>query len=156
RMRQWDAYMGCVHGTRTWGRVHGTRTWGRVDGQTKQGRANMHASEVKRLAEGLLGVALSAGRVQMAHFKRGVRVERKSDQSPVPAADREAEELILKELARVAPGIPVVAEEQCASGQTPAPGGSFFLVDPLDGTRGFIKGRAEFTINIALIEERRP
>ena len=116
----------------------------------------MHPSDVRRLAEGLLSVTLSAGRVQMAHFKRGVRVEHKSDQSPVTAADREAEELILKELARVAPGIAVVAEEQCASGQTPAPGGSFFLVDPLDGTKGFIKGRREFTINIALIEDRRP
>src|SRR5262249_12334979 len=121
-----------------------------------QGRQNMHPSDVRRLAEGLLSVTLSAGRVQMAHFKRGVRVEHKSDQSPVTAADREAEELILKELARVAPGIAVVAEEQCASGRTPAPGGSFFLVDPLDGTKGFIKGRREFTINIALIEDRRP
>jgi 3'(2'), 5'-bisphosphate nucleotidase len=116
----------------------------------------MDAREVKSLAEGLLGVALAAARVQMAHFARGVSVETKPDRSPVTVADRESEEEILKGLAQVAPGIAVIAEEQRAAGRTPSVAGTFFLVDPLDGTKGFIKGRSEFTINIALVEERRP
>ena len=116
----------------------------------------MDAREVKSLAEGLLGVALAAGRVQMAHFARGVSVETKPDCTPVTVADRESEEQILKGLERVAPGVAVIAEEQRAAGRTPSIAGTFFLVDPLDGTKGFIRGRSEFTINIALVEERRP
>jgi 3'(2'), 5'-bisphosphate nucleotidase len=116
----------------------------------------MHARDAKSLAEGLLSIALAAARVQMAHFARGVQAETKPDLSPVTAADRESEDKILEGLAQIAPGVAVVAEEQRAAGRTPAVAGTFFLVDPLDGTRSFIKGRMEFTINIALIEERRP
>src|SRR5437016_13131119 len=92
----------------------------------------------------------------MAHFGTGVAVERKADQSPVTAADRQSEEIILAGLARVAPGVPVIAEEEVAAGRIPDISGAFFLVDPLDGTKGFIKGKPEFTINIGLIEARRP
>jgi 3'(2'), 5'-bisphosphate nucleotidase len=116
----------------------------------------MHAAEIRRLAEGLLGVALAAGRVQMRHFKQGVVAETKVDQSPVTVADRESEEIIHQGLARLAPGIAVVAEEAMAGGHVADVGGAFFLVDPLDGTKGFIKGREEFTVNIALVENRRP
>ncbi len=116
----------------------------------------MQASEIRHLAEGLLSVALAAARVQMAHFGTGVEVERKADHSPVTAADRQAEEIILAGLARVAPGVPVIAEEEVAAGRIPTITGPFFLVDPLDGTKGFIKGRPEFTINIGLIEARVP
>jgi 3'(2'), 5'-bisphosphate nucleotidase len=116
----------------------------------------MQASEIRHLAEGLLSVALAAARVQMAHFGTGVEVERKSDHSPVTAADRQAEEIILAALAGVAPGVPVIAEEEVAAGRIPTITGPFFLVDPLDGTKGFIKGRPEFTINIGLIEARVP
>ena len=116
----------------------------------------MQASEIRRLAEGLLSVALAAARAQMAHFGTGMEVEKKADQSPVTAADRQSEEIILAGLARVAPGIPVIAEEEVAAGRIPDIAGPFFLVDPLDGTKGFIKGRPEFTINIGLIESRAP
>jgi len=116
----------------------------------------MQASEIRRLAEGLLSVALAAARAQMAHFGTGMAVERKADQSPVTAADRQSEEIILAGLARVAPGVPVIAEEEVAAGRIPDIAGPFFLVDPLDGTKGFIKGRPEFTINIGLIEARAP
>jgi 3'(2'), 5'-bisphosphate nucleotidase len=116
----------------------------------------MHATEIARLADALLSVALAAGRVQMAHFAAGVSVAIKRDQSPVTAADHESEEIILEGLARAAPGVPVVAEEEVTAGRIPDIAGPFFLVDPLDGTKGFIKGRREFTVNIGLIEERRP
>jgi 3'(2'), 5'-bisphosphate nucleotidase len=116
----------------------------------------MHASEIRRLADGLVSVALAAARVQMVHFGAGVTVERKADHSPVTAADRHSEEIILDGLARIAPGVPTIAEEEVAAGRIPDITGPFFLVDPLDGTKGFIKGKPEFTINIALIEGRQP
>ena len=116
----------------------------------------MHASEIEGLAEGLFSTALEAGRAQMSHFGASMAVETKADRSPVTAADRQSEAIILAGLARVAPGVPVIAEEEVAAGRIPDIRGAFFLVDPLDGTKGFIKGRPEFTINIGLIEERRP
>ena len=116
----------------------------------------MQASEIRRLAEGLLSVALAAARVQMSHFGAGIEVEKKADHSPVTAADRQSEEIILAGLAKIAPGVPVIAEEEVAAGRIPDIAGPFFLVDPLDGTKGFIKGKPEFTINIGLIEARVP
>jgi 3'(2'), 5'-bisphosphate nucleotidase len=104
-----------------------------------------------KLAEMLLPVALEAGRVQMHHFRQGVAVQTKSDATPVTAADQESEAVILAALARIAPSVPVVAEEAMADGEPPLIGATFFLVDPLDGTREFIAGRGEFTINIALV-----
>jgi 3'(2'), 5'-bisphosphate nucleotidase len=118
----------------------------------------MRASEIENLAEGLLSVALAAARAQMSHFRThaGLAVETKADHSPVTEADRQSEAIILEGLARLAPGVPVIAEEEVAAGRIPALDGPFFLVDPLDGTKGFIKGRPQFTINIGLIEDRRP
>jgi 3'(2'), 5'-bisphosphate nucleotidase len=78
----------------------------------------------------------------------------KADGSPVTAADQAAEAVILQDLKRVVPGIPIVSEERSAEDQTQAgtsQGKTYFLVDPLDGTREFIAGRDEFTVNIALI-----
>lgn len=116
----------------------------------------MHAAEMKQLAEGLLSVALAAARVQMAHFAAGVTAEIKADRSPVTVADRQSEDIILAGLARVAPGIPVISEEAAAAGYTPQTGNLFFLVDPLDGTKPFIRGSPQFTINIGLIAMRKP
>jgi 3'(2'), 5'-bisphosphate nucleotidase len=111
---------------------------------------------MRALADGLLRTALAAARLQMAHFSTGVAVETKPDNSPVTIADRQSEAVILEGLAEVAPGVPVVSEEEAGEGRVPATGGSFFLVDPIDGTKPFIRGSNEFTINIALIVARRP
>ena len=116
----------------------------------------MQATEMRALAEGLLSVALAAARLQMTHFSTGVAVETKADHSPVTIADRQSEEIILAGLARVAAGIPVVSEEAAAGGHIPATGDTFFLVDPLDGTKPYIRGSREFTINIGLIVARQP
>jgi 3'(2'), 5'-bisphosphate nucleotidase len=116
----------------------------------------MQAREMEELAEGLLSVAFSAARLQMAHFAAGVTAETKADLSPVTIADRQSEEVILAGLARVAPGVPVVSEEAASAGIFPPASDSFFLVDPLDGTKQFIKGSPQFTINIGLITDRRP
>jgi 3'(2'), 5'-bisphosphate nucleotidase len=116
----------------------------------------MDAKDAKALAEGLLDVVLAAARVEMSHFGAGLAVETKADRSPVTIADRLAEDIILRGLQRLAPAVPVIAEESVARGNVPPPADRFFLVDPLDGTKGFIKGQPEFTINIALIEQAQP
>ena len=112
--------------------------------------------EFQTLAEALVVVARDAGRAIMGHYRRGVAVETKADASPVTAADREAEDIILAGLCRCAPDVPVVAEESMAAGARARIGDRFFLVDPLDGTREFINRRDEFTVNIALVESGRP
>jgi 3'(2'), 5'-bisphosphate nucleotidase len=78
----------------------------------------------------------------------------KVDGSPVTLADARAEEIILARLAST--GIPVLAEESAAAGRIPELGNRFFCVDPLDGTKEFLKRNGEFTVNIALIENGRP
>ncbi len=97
--------------------------------------------------------AIAAGRVILDIYRAGAAVRLKGDKSPVTEADEAAERLILDGLARDLPEIPVVAEEEVAAGRIPdISGGRFILVDPLDGTREFIGGHDDFTVNIALIE----
>lgn len=112
--------------------------------------------DFKALADRLLPAVLAAGRLEIEYFKSGTAVLRKSDTSPVTIADQEAEAIIHSALAIAAPGIPVVAEEAAAAGHVPEIGDTFFLVDPLDGTKSFISGNPDFTVNIALIEHGRP
>lgn len=101
--------------------------------------------------------ALAAGRAIMAIHSVGPDVQIKPDSSPVTEADEEAERVILAALRQHFPTIPVVAEEAVAAGHVPdISGGLFFLVDPLDGTKEFIAGRSEFTVNIALIHDGAP
>lgn len=110
----------------------------------------------QQLTLDLLPAVLMAARAEMRHFGAGVFVTAKADDSPVTAADQEAEAIVLECLARVAADVPVVAEERAAAGQLPPPQGRFFLVDALDGTRYFIRGKPEFSVNIALIENGAP
>lgn len=111
----------------------------------------------KAACEAVIALALSAGREIMRIYEAGLKVEHKADQSPVTEADRNAEEIILAGLANRFPDVPVVAEEACSAGSVPAEiGDTFFLVDPLDGTREFINYRSDFTVNIALVHERVP
>lgn len=116
----------------------------------------MRLEEYRSLVEALLPAVLAAGRTELRHFAAGVEVETKADTTPVTIADHEAEEILTEALHRTAPGIPVIAEEAVAAGHVPAVADRFFLVDPLDGTRAFIKGSPEFTINIGLVVEGKP
>ena len=101
----------------------------------------------------IIALADSAGAVIMDHYRGEVEVKTKSDASPVTAADEAGEAVILEGLARLAPEIPVIAEEKVAAGDIPEVGdGRFWLVDPLDGTKEFISKNGEFTVNIALID----
>ncbi|MED5547855.1 MAG: 3'(2'),5'-bisphosphate nucleotidase CysQ [Pseudomonadota bacterium] len=80
----------------------------------------------------------------------------KADRSPVTDADELAEAIILEELAKCVPDVPVLAEESFSAGLRPDTGRAFILVDPVDGTKEFINKNGEFTINIALVEDRTP
>ncbi|APG88693.1 3'(2'),5'-bisphosphate nucleotidase (plasmid) [Sinorhizobium americanum CCGM7] len=105
------------------------------------------------LSELLERIALEAGASILPVYEAGPTVCYKDDRSPVTEADERAEAIILARLAAAFPDIPVVAEEAVASGCVPDIScGTFFLVDPLDGTKEFINRRDDFTVNIALIE----
>jgi 3'(2'),5'-bisphosphate nucleotidase len=108
-----------------------------------------------RLAS-IMDAALAGAREVMAVYATDFSVERKSDDTPVSAADRNAENAILTRLSAAMPDIPVIAEEAVSEGKIPAIGRSFLLVDPLDGTKEFISRNGEFTVNIALVEDGAP
>ncbi len=104
----------------------------------------------------LCAIAHQAGAAIMAIYATDFEIRDKNDDSPVTEADEKAEAVILAELARLTPDIPVISEEAAAAGRIPAVASRFWLVDPLDGTREFIRRNGEFTVNIALIEQQRP
>jgi len=108
------------------------------------------------LLQSLIYTAQRAGGAIMAVYATDFGVREKVDASPVTVADEAAEKIILADLAVIAPGVPVIAEESVAAGRVPAIAERFFLVDPLDGTREFVAHRDEFTVNIALIENGEP
>jgi len=108
------------------------------------------------LTNDLIRISLKAGAAIMVHYANGVTATHKEDKSPVTIADQEAEDIILGELKRVCPDIPVVSEEAAAAGFVPEFTDRFFLVDPLDGTKEFLNKNGEFTVNIALIEHGVP
>jgi 3'(2'), 5'-bisphosphate nucleotidase len=117
----------------------------------------MRDEDLEELALALMATAREAGAVIMHYRDLGAPPAFKPDGSPVTAADQAAEELILRDLDRLAPALAVVAEETAArAGAGFDPDQPFFLVDPLDGTRDFIAGGNEFTVNIALIRGREP
>jgi len=102
-------------------------------------------------------IAAEAARLILPLWRTALEVVSKSDQSPVTEADRRAERLILDALALRFPDVPVISEEHASEFGTPEEiGPRFFLVDPLDGTKAFVRGDPHYTVNIALIEAGRP
>ena len=113
----------------------------------------MHPTD-SRLTELVLDAAIAAARVILAVYAREITSVAKSDGSPVTEADAAAEAIILEYLKPT--GIPVLGEESVAAGIIPQLGERYFVVDPLDGTKEFIKRNGEFTVNIALVEHGVP
>jgi 3'(2'), 5'-bisphosphate nucleotidase len=113
-------------------------------------------TDYARLLDDLAEAAREAGEAILEIVRRGFETESKRDSSPVTEADRAAELIILAALARAAPGVPVIAEEEVAAGRIPQHGDTYFLVDPLDGTKEFVRGGDDYTVNIGLIEHDRP
>jgi 3'(2'), 5'-bisphosphate nucleotidase len=101
-------------------------------------------------------IAREAGTEILSIYNGPIAVEYKEDKSPLTEADRRSHQIICHRLAGLTPHIPVVSEEGEAAVQLAASGGRFWLVDPVDGTKEFLKRTGDFTVNIALIENRRP
>lgn len=105
-------------------------------------------------------IALDAGDITLKYFDEGgfPDADSKQDGSPVTVADREAEDFICKALKDILPDIPVISEEAAARGECPPCEAAdyFWLVDALDGTRQFVAGDEEYTVNIALIHKGEP
>jgi 3'(2'), 5'-bisphosphate nucleotidase len=115
--------------------------------------------EASLMIDELIAMSIDAGAGILEVYERmsPEDVKIKGDGSPVTQADASAELLILARLGRLAPDIPVVAEEAVAGGTVPETHGRhFFLVDPLDGTKEFLSKNGDFTVNIALIENNVP
>lgn len=119
---------------------------------------SMPLSDRRALRDACTVLARDAAREIMRIYAGDLGERLKADRSPVTDADHAAEAIIVAGLRALTPGTPVVAEEEMAAGRVPgvAGGEPFWLVDPLDGTKEFIKRNGEFTVNIALIENRRP
>ena len=112
-----------------------------------------------KLLNPLTDLVAQAGIAILAINRQAMQVSGKDDGSPVTEADLAADAIIAEGLARLAPDVPVLSEERASLATPPflAPyRSSFFLVDPLDGTREFVAGRDEFTINLAIVTDNRP
>lgn len=108
----------------------------------------------------LIEIARAAAKAALVHYGPSPTARSKADGTPVTDADEESEAVILAGLAQLTPDIPVVSEEQDASGKRPFAAGDvpqrFWLVDPLDGTREFVARNGEFCINVGLVEHGYP
>lgn len=104
---------------------------------------------------GLLGpiaeLTAKAGGKILEIAKGDLGTTEKSDKSPVTLADTAAEAILRAGLSKLLPGVPFVGEESVAGGDIPQCGNEFLLIDPLDGTREFVQGRDEYTVNVGLI-----
>lgn len=108
-----------------------------------------------QLLAALTALSLSAAAAIRLPSPRG-RVATKTDGSPVTPADEAAEAIIRDGLGRIAPGLPIISEEAAAREVPSVTARTYFLVDPLDGTREFIEGSDEYTVNIALVSDGTP
>lgn len=110
--------------------------------------------DFQELASKLIEPVHRAGARIMSYYGHA-EVNIKPDSSPVTEADREADRILVAALSAIAPDTPIISEESSPDSDID-PAGTFFLVDPLDGTKEFINNRTEFTVNVALIENRKP
>ena len=115
-----------------------------------------HTLNLEKLCHECVNIARDAGKAIITIYDAGFNIEEKDDKSPLTDADLASHNLIIKRLSELTPEIPILSEESAklpfaerASWQT------YWLVDPLDGTREFIKRNGEFTVNIALIHEHK-
>ena len=113
----------------------------------------MSAGDYARLLPALAHLAATAGQRILETVPTDLVTRTKIDLSPVTNADEASEAILHDGLAQLLPGVPIVAEERVAAGESPEAASEFWLVDPLDGTREFLSGGQEFAINIALIRD---
>ena len=110
----------------------------------------MNRDELKKIAENLIDTFNNAGQESIDLYKKGLKIEIKEDQSPVSNGDLRANELISKRIKELTPNIPVVSEETVDI-KIKNTAKVFWLIDPIDGTREYIAGKDEYTLNAALV-----
>ena len=109
------------------------------------------------IEQDFLPIIHNAGREIMKVYETDFKVSWKSDESPLTEADQISHEIITKGLKKCFPDIPIISEEGSSRGyEDRFNWDKYFLIDPLDGTKEFLKKNGEFTVNIALIEINRP
>ncbi len=116
----------------------------------------MNRAERSKILTGMIAAAAEAGTKIREMAASGVVARSKADASPVTDADEAAEAIIERHLHALLPGVPMIGEEAVANGADLKPGRTFFLVDPIDGTRDFIAKREGYTVNIALLVDSTP
>ena len=114
-------------------------------------------TEPRKILKKIIPITIAAGNEILEIYKNNVVISYKDDGSPVTNADKNAEKIILNELKNLFPDIKIVSEENSESHNI-QPSKTFFLVDPIDGTKEFLRkdGKGAFTVNIALIHEGHP
>jgi 3'(2'), 5'-bisphosphate nucleotidase len=112
----------------------------------------MDRSRLETLLEEVARLARRAGAAIESVRSGPLEAEEKADGSPVTRADRAAEAILVEGLRPLIPGVVVVSEEGDVDAALAAAGSRYWLVDPLDGTKEFLKGLPEYTVNVALVE----
>ena len=115
----------------------------------------MNNTELQKIADGLLDTFLEAGRMAKEIARRGVKITIKNDNSPVTDGDLAVDKLLREKILNLTPNIPIISEES-VNIKEKNEYKNFWLIDPIDGTKDYIKKKDEYTLNAALIIELKP
>ena len=110
----------------------------------------MKSSDLKTISESLIDTFKDAGKTSIELYKRGLQIEIKKDKSPVSNGDLKVNELITNKIKNLTPNIPIVSEETVDL-NVKNTAKIFWLIDPIDGTKEYIAGKDEYTLNAALV-----
>ena len=110
----------------------------------------MKSNELKIVCESLINTFNKAGKISIDLYKKGLKIEIKKDKSPVSNGDLEVNRLITEKIKDLTPDIPVVSEETVNLDKKNK-AKIFWLIDPIDGTKEYIAGKDEYTLNAALV-----
>ena len=115
----------------------------------------MNLNETEKIINSLIDTFVDSGKVSLNLRKKGLKKKIKSDNTSVTNADIEVNNLISKKISNLTPNIKIISEETSSNKQS-IDLNDFWLIDPIDGTHGYIQGNDEFTINAALILNKKP
>ena len=115
----------------------------------------MNREELKKIAEGLIETFQIAGQESISLYEKGLKIEIKEDKSPVSNGDLKVNELITNKIRELTPNIPIVSEET-VNIKKKNNSKIFWLIDPIDGTKEYIAGKDEYTLNAALVINTNP
>ena len=110
----------------------------------------MKTSELKTISESLIETFEEAGKISIDLYKKGLKIEIKEDNSPVSNGDLKVNELITNKIKNITPNLPIVSEETVDLNVRNT-ANIFWLIDPIDGTKEYIAGKDEYTLNAALV-----